>query len=301
MTTVASLVANPILLRNNHQKLTAVKLSATCNSRHAPKFNGARVKCFFSAADLTNTTTNDSKNSGRHASLCKRPHAIKDHLGIGKPLGRVGGKWSSAYPYDAQSPNPSDSPCSYGSALMVSWRNKCCQASGWFFSGKGRDIQMDLNRIAETADTSTYKGLSYVLTETIVALLRHHEYYTSSSVSVVSKFSREAANTYVDQLSTDERVNNKEILVNVNDMKMQSSTSQGSANDWHNDDRMVTLFVGAKGGHELPTIYDKYDLKNVLQRLIFIGSSNHITAVEVSWIPQSSCCSAATSVKIHHL
>jgi uncharacterized membrane protein len=32
------------------------------------------------------------------------------------------------------------------------------------FSGKGRDIQMDLNRIAETADTSTYKGLSYVLT-----------------------------------------------------------------------------------------------------------------------------------------
>lgn len=39
----------------------------------------------------------------------------------------------------------------------------------------------------------------------------------------------------------------------------------------------VTLFVGAKGGHELPTIYDKYDLKNVLQRLIFIGSSNHIT------------------------
>ena len=110
MTTVASLVANPILLRNNHQKFTAVKLSATCNSRHAPKFNSARVKCFFSAADLTNTTTYDSKNSGRHASLCKRPHAIKDHLGIGKPLGRVGGKWSSAYPYDAQSPNPSDSP-----------------------------------------------------------------------------------------------------------------------------------------------------------------------------------------------
>jgi hypothetical protein len=56
---------------------------------------------------------------------------------------------------------------------------------------------------------------------------------------VVSKFGREAANTYVDQLSIDERVNNKETLVNVNDMKMQSSTSQGSANDWHNDDIMV--------------------------------------------------------------
>lgn len=31
-------------------------------------------------------------------------------------------------------------------------------------AGKGRDNKMDLNRIAETADTSTYKGLSYVLT-----------------------------------------------------------------------------------------------------------------------------------------
>lgn len=39
----------------------------------------------------------------------------------------------------------------------------------------------------------------------------------------------------------------------------------------------VTLFVGAKGGLELPTIYDKYDLKNVLQRLRIIGSSNHMT------------------------
>lgn len=92
MATVASLVANPILLRNNRQKFSAAKLSATCNSRHAPKFNSARVKCFFSAADLTNTTTNYSKNSGRHASLCKRPHAIKDHLGIGKPLAWAG-RW----------------------------------------------------------------------------------------------------------------------------------------------------------------------------------------------------------------
>lgn len=49
MTTVASLVANPILLRNNHQKFTAVKLSATCNSRHAPKFNSARLKKFRQA------------------------------------------------------------------------------------------------------------------------------------------------------------------------------------------------------------------------------------------------------------
>jgi hypothetical protein len=56
---------------------------------------------------------------------------------------------------------------------------------------------------------------------------------------VVSKFGREAANSYVDELSINERVNNKESLVNVNDMKIQSSTSQASVNDWHNDDIMV--------------------------------------------------------------
>ncbi|XP_073103981.1 FLUCTUATING-LIGHT-ACCLIMATION protein 1, chloroplastic isoform X3 [Elaeis guineensis] len=39
--------------------------------------------------------------------------------------------------------------------------------------GMARSLQKDLDRIAETADTSTPEGLSYVLTETTLALLRH--------------------------------------------------------------------------------------------------------------------------------
>lgn len=38
----------------------------------------------------------------------------------------------------------------------------------------GRALQMDLNRIAETADTSTNKGLGYVLTGKLIICFRSH-------------------------------------------------------------------------------------------------------------------------------
>ncbi|TYK29721.1 hypothetical protein E5676_scaffold3607G00340 [Cucumis melo var. makuwa] len=50
--------------------------------------------------------------------------------------------------------------------------------------GMGRGLQRDLNRIAESADTSTPEGLCYVLTETILALLRHPDYCISGYSSI---------------------------------------------------------------------------------------------------------------------
>jgi hypothetical protein len=91
MATVASLVANPIVLRNPQPKFSAAKLSTTFNRRRhascAPKFK-VDVKRFLSAAkknQYLTTTTTDSQKSGRHGSVC---NAIKDHLVFGKPLGR---------------------------------------------------------------------------------------------------------------------------------------------------------------------------------------------------------------------
>ncbi|KZV43626.1 transposon Ty3-G Gag-Pol polyprotein [Dorcoceras hygrometricum] len=46
--------------------------------------------------------------------------------------------------------------------------------------GLGRSLQKDLNRIAELADTSNSEGLHYVLTETILSLLRHPDYCISA-------------------------------------------------------------------------------------------------------------------------
>ncbi|CAN1285420.1 hypothetical protein LINPERPRIM_LOCUS18990 [Linum perenne] len=50
--------------------------------------------------------------------------------------------------------------------------------------GMARSLQKDLNRIAEVADTSSSQGLSYVLTETSLALLRHPDYCISAYSSV---------------------------------------------------------------------------------------------------------------------
>lgn len=121
MATVASLVANPIVLRNPQPKFSSAKLSTTFNRRRhaascAPKFK-VDVKCFLSAAEKNQyltTTTTDSQKSGRHGSVC---NAIKDHLGFGKPLGRVGGTWSSTYPYDPK--YPGDCPWTLALSYML--------------------------------------------------------------------------------------------------------------------------------------------------------------------------------------
>ncbi|KAF7139359.1 hypothetical protein RHSIM_Rhsim07G0175700 [Rhododendron simsii] len=52
--------------------------------------------------------------------------------------------------------------------------------------GMGRSLQRDLNKIAESADTSTTEGLSYVLTETTLALLRHPDYCISGYSSFLT-------------------------------------------------------------------------------------------------------------------
>lgn len=42
--------------------------------------------------------------------------------------------------------------------------------------GLARDLQLDLEKIADKADTSSPEGLHYVLEETVLALLRNPEY-----------------------------------------------------------------------------------------------------------------------------
>ncbi|CDY54079.1 BnaAnng12980D [Brassica napus] len=60
------------------------------------------------------------------------------------------------------------------------------------------------NRLAENDDTSTSEGLSYVLTEATLALLRYPDYCISCNSSIDGKF-------------------DEETLVNVNSVKRQSS------------------------------------------------------------------------------
>ncbi|CAM9002190.1 unnamed protein product [Rhodiola kirilowii] len=154
---------------------------------------------------------------------------------------------------------------------------------GWL--GMGRSLQKDLNRIAEVADTSTPKGLRYVLTETALALLRHPDYCISGYSSVKVKSMDEWEERF-NQLSIEERGKfDEETLVNVNNIRRQSSTSQISSG-FSNEYMVVTILVTAKGVHKLPSINGSKDLKEALQKLASISASKTL-AVEVLCTPRN--------------
>ncbi|KAJ7978081.1 Myelin-associated oligodendrocyte basic protein [Quillaja saponaria] len=152
--------------------------------------------------------------------------------------------------------------------------------------GLGRLLQKDLNRIAETADTSSSEGLSYILTETTLSLLRHPDYCISGYSSVDLKRSIEDVEKRFNQLSIEERGKfDEETLVNVNNIKKQSMTSQ-RPNSFRNEYIVITILVAAEGVHKVPAINGSGDLKEALQKLGSIPSSK-LLAVEVLWTPQN--------------
>ncbi|CAM8984283.1 unnamed protein product [Rhodiola kirilowii] len=152
--------------------------------------------------------------------------------------------------------------------------------------GMGRSLQKDLNRISEVADTSTPKGLRYVLTETVLALLRHPDYCISGYSSVDVKRSMDEVEERFNQLSIEELGKfDEETLVNVNDIRRQSSTSQRSSG-FSNEYMVVTILVTAKGEHKLPSINGSKDLKEALQKLASIPASKTL-AVEVLCTPRN--------------
>ncbi|XP_049388999.1 uncharacterized protein LOC125853360 [Solanum stenotomum] len=152
--------------------------------------------------------------------------------------------------------------------------------------GLGRSLQKDLNRIAEVADTSTPEGLSFVLTETTLALLRHPGYCISAYSSVDVKRSMEEGENRFNQLSIEERGKfDEETLVNVNNIRRKSSTSQ-RANGFSNEYIVVTILVAAEGVYKLPAINGSGDLKEALQKIASIPSSRTL-AVEILWTPQN--------------
>ncbi|XVF42127.1 hypothetical protein PTKIN_Ptkin01aG0335300 [Pterospermum kingtungense] len=151
--------------------------------------------------------------------------------------------------------------------------------------GTGRSIQRDLNQIAEVANTSTSEGLSFVLTETTLALLRHPDYCISSYSSADVKRDIDEGEQHFNQLSIEERGKfDEETLVNVNNIKRRRTAIQ-KASGVSNEYIVITILVAAQGVHKLPRINGSGDLKEALQKLASIPTSK-IRAVEVLWTPQ---------------
>lgn len=189
--------------------------------------------------------------------------------------------------------------------------------------GTAKAIQKELDKIAQVADTSTRKGLSYVLQESTLALLRHPNYCISGYSSVDAELGIEDGEKRFKQLSKEEREKfDEETLLNLNNIKRQTFHSitvdnmggmddgEKNFNEQENLDReplvsvnsikrqttssksslsneyiVVTILVAAEGLNKLPKVDCSGNLKVALQKLGSIPTNN-IKAVQVLWTLQ---------------
>lgn len=158
---------------------------------------------------------------------------------------------------------------------------------------EARELQADLNRIAQTANTSSTAGLAEVLQETTLALLRHPEYWVYGG-STVQQSRLEGAEAQFNRLLLSERSKfSGETLSNVNNQLKQATSSaltvaeKGElATQGPGEYIVVTLLVGTQGKLELPKVNSSNDLRQAIQQIGGV-SGDRLLALEVLWTPQA--------------
>ena len=159
-----------------------------------------------------------------------------------------------------------------------------------------RTLQQDLNRIAEAADTGSSAGLSQVLQETTLSLLRHPEYWVYANTA--SQQARmDSAELQFNRLALTERSKfSEETLSNVNNQLRQASDRK-SLNSTGEIDKaklpdepgeyiVVTLLTASQSKLNLPDVNATQDLRRALSQLGAIGADD-LVALEVLWTPQA--------------
>jgi uncharacterized membrane protein len=149
-----------------------------------------------------------------------------------------------------------------------------------------RDLQRDLDTIALNADLNTSAGLTAQLRETVLALLRHPEYWTHVRAESQTVAGREKASELFERLSIQERSKfTVETLVNVGG-DVQRRAMPGGASEDVASHIVVTLLLGTADDRPLfSTVNSVTDLKAVLQRLGSISPA-YLLVYELLWMPQ---------------
>ncbi|MBD2092862.1 DUF1517 domain-containing protein [Microcoleus sp. FACHB-1515] len=160
---------------------------------------------------------------------------------------------------------------------------------------EARSLQTDLDRIAQTADTSTSAGLTQVLQETTLALLRHPEYWVYAG-GETQQARLEAAELQFNRLALAERSKFAEETVTNYNNQLRGTSPAGTlpaaggalaqTSDSPGEFIVVTLLVAAQGKLQLPAINGADDARRALSQLGAV-SSDKLMAVEVLWTPQA--------------
>ncbi|NET36406.1 MAG: DUF1517 domain-containing protein [Cyanothece sp. SIO1E1] len=160
---------------------------------------------------------------------------------------------------------------------------------------EARSLQKDLNRIAQTADTGSSEGLTQVLQETTLSLLRHPEYWFYASTDSC-KARLEAAEGEFNRLALAERSKfSEETLSNFNSQLKQTNANGSSlanskdaalSTQEPGEYIVATIVVAALDRLDLPKSLDSSELRQTLSKIGAIPSEK-LLALEVLWAPQS--------------
>ena len=155
---------------------------------------------------------------------------------------------------------------------------------------KARHLQDDLNRLATSADTSSSAGLSKVLQESTLSLLRHPEYWAYADTETVQT-KLTSAEVEFNRLALMERSKfSREAVSNVNNQISggnSATLSNADGNLQSGEYIIATVIVAAQGKLTLPNLNSEQDLHKALNQVGAIPS-DELMAVEVMWTPQAS-------------
>ncbi len=157
-----------------------------------------------------------------------------------------------------------------------------------------RQLQHELDELAQSADTGTAAGRAMVLQEASLALLRHPQFWiygaTESQTTPLA-----LAEAKFNQLALTERSKfTAETLTNVNNQLRQVSPTallEGEAQSKSalaesREYIVVTLIAAVEGKLELPKVNDTEELRRAVQQIGGL-SSDRLLAVEILWTPQA--------------
>jgi uncharacterized membrane protein len=163
---------------------------------------------------------------------------------------------------------------------------------------QARELQTELNHLAETADTESSVGSAQVLQEASLALMRHPEYWVYAGGGT-SQARLNSAESEFNRLSLAERSKfSEETLTNVNNQLKGATASKALSSTGELDNPtdlinqgpgeyiIVTLLAATLGKTEIPNINSSEDLRQALS--LFGGiPSDKLLAFEILWTPQA--------------
>ncbi|KAI3876054.1 hypothetical protein MKW92_029240 [Papaver armeniacum] len=259
--------------------------SGSSSYSSSPSYSSGSSSSSSSSPSYSSSSNDDSSSWSRSSSSSSSPSYWSSSIDWSTPTNYYSSQTSSISEDEPEtSPGAQRSSTSEDEPKTTSEAQRLT-ALQVALLGATRSLQKDLDKIAEVADTSTTSGLSYILKESTVALIRHLAYCFSSYSSVDVKPDKVDGEKLFNQLTIEERAKfDEETLVNVDNIKKQCTPSK-KPNGLSSDYIVMTILVAAMGDFKLGVINNSDDLKTALQKLGSISTSK-ILAVEVMWTPQ---------------